>query len=52
MFKLHKVACSLIVKIMCVCLATPRCQDVFGMKAERFWRLEGGLDEWFAWAAA
>lgn len=25
--------------------------DVFGMKASRFWRLEGGLDDWFAWAA-
>jgi len=25
--------------------------DVFGMKASRFWRLEGGLDDWFPWAA-
>ena len=30
----------------------PLPQDVFGMKASRFWRLEGGLDDWFAWAAA
>ena len=21
------------------------------MRSDRFWRLEGGLDDWFAWAA-
>ncbi|CAJ1372121.1 unnamed protein product [Effrenium voratum] len=26
--------------------------DVFGMDATRFWRLEGGVDEWIDWAAA
>ncbi|CAE7601168.1 CIPK12 [Symbiodinium natans] len=25
--------------------------DVFGLDASRVWRLEGGLDAWFAWAA-
>ncbi|CAK8991400.1 CBL-interacting serine/threonine-protein kinase 12 [Durusdinium trenchii] len=24
--------------------------DVFGMSSDRFWRLEGGLDDWIAWA--
>ena len=26
-------------------------EDVFGMSSDRFWRLEGGLDDWIAWAA-
>ena len=36
------------VKIRIVIVA--KCEDVFGLDASRVWRLEGGLDAWFAWA--